>query len=165
VISDDEVPESGRESLRPIRAPRPPLRRLTSPRPESRRLGSKPSVRRDVHGPKLGGVLGRVIGLVFASGDTAARYHPWSPGFETRVPYGNARDIAERGQGVGGVRAHRGRQNSCQDKHLGQRGGDFAQPGLEAAIVGKASSLGPGRQADRLLDIDETSLLVRICDA
>ena len=37
--------------------------------------------------------------------------------------------------------------------------------GLEVVIVGKASSLGPGRQADRLLDIDETSLLVRMCDA
>jgi hypothetical protein len=31
--------------------------------------------------------------------------------------------------------------------------------GLEAAIVGKASSLGPGRQADRLLDIDDTGLV------
>jgi hypothetical protein len=36
---------------------------------------------------------------------------------------------------------------------------------LQVAIAGKASSLGPGRQADRLLDIDETSLLVRMCDA
>jgi hypothetical protein len=53
---------------------------------------------------------------------------------------------------------------------LHRRSGDRAvvilpNQGLEAVIVGKASSLGPGRQADRLLDIDETSLLVRMCDA
>ena len=38
---------------------------------------------------------------------------------------------------------------------------------LEVATIGKQVGFvsRPGRQADRLLDIDETSLLVRMCDA
>ena len=53
------------------------------------------------------------------------------------------------------------RQNPSDDNDLGRREGDFAQSGARGGEHWQAGRAGPGRQADRLLDIDETSLLVR----
>ena len=59
-----------------------------------------------------------------AKGHLCPRY-----GFETRVPHGNARRVAERRQGVGRVRAHGRRQNPSDDKLLGRREGHLAESG------------------------------------
>jgi hypothetical protein len=69
-------------------------------------------------------IIGKQVGLVRV--DKPIAY--WT---STRPVFSmETREISLKAdKGERRVRAHRRRQNSCHDKHLGPRGGDFAQPG------------------------------------